>query len=714
MFTVETRSLLVFVACSLLATLPAGASDSLFDLSLDELMDLEAVVTSANRTAEEVRDVAASVVIVTREEIERYGYLSLTELLSDIPGLYVIDDYFAFGPNFGVRGYLAGDALDNMKILVDGVDQMFDVTASYTLATNPIPVAAIDRIEIIRGPTSVVYGSGSFFGVINIITNGLQQRGGGVEARLSIGERGHNEAFFRYSGKSDRFDYVFNASHTDSDGINVPYRQLAPDSTFAIRGVDPRGATDGRLTEESTFVGMNVRIDQFRFSATFGETRNPAYVFGPKAGPDGNAVRGIGNKLSAGYTDSVAPSWDLDLQLGYTNDSMNLEFFDEGGALLGVQELSSSSWALDGQLTGNLSKGLHLAVGANLRDVRQTKIYIDLFGAIPALTNTIFRVPTGDSIVTWGVFARSKLQVAPAVRFEFGLRAERTDPYDITTVSAAGTSAEATVRGRYEEDTIELLPQAAAIWSPTDEHVLKLLYGRSANRPSFFQNRLNSLDPDLRDLRPQIIETFELVYLGQVAPGLSIGANLFRNELTDLITRVARFDDDGSFLDSWSDNAGRVVTRGIELTGMMQASSNLSLNLSVTLNTSDDRESDRSVAYAPKHLAYLKLAWMPTTSISCALTANYVDGMETYFDTTLRNDSGGYGTRIGDAVGSSTVLGVNVRWSRDGPSTFWVNLRIANLLDETVRYPTTPNNPWASYGTVGWGRHALLTAGTRF
>ena len=133
-------------------------------LTLEELLSLE--ITTAGKKKEKISDIPASVVVVTREDIETYGYQSLEEILRNIPGLYFTDDYFT--QNFGVRGFWTNDPLRNVIILVNDVPQREYVVSSNFLEQINIPPEAIDRIEVIRGPMSVMYGTGAFFGAINI------------------------------------------------------------------------------------------------------------------------------------------------------------------------------------------------------------------------------------------------------------------------------------------------------------------------------------------------------------------------------------------------------------------------------------------------------------------------------------------------------------------------------------------------------------------
>jgi outer membrane receptor for ferrienterochelin and colicin len=111
----------------------------------------------------------------------------------------------------GVRGFWSGVPNDNIIILVNGVHQVNDMWSNYPLHKITVPVEAIDRIEVIRGPMSVVYGNGAFYGVINIFTN--DNSGGPLNiVGASAGSEKTKKLFIRTAGKQGDINYVFNAS----------------------------------------------------------------------------------------------------------------------------------------------------------------------------------------------------------------------------------------------------------------------------------------------------------------------------------------------------------------------------------------------------------------------------------------------------------------------------------------------------------------------
>src|SRR6186713_3613711 len=166
----------------LLAPSPAAeAQQPLPELSLEELMRLDTGrVFGASERLQPVTEAPASVSFITAEEIARYGYRTLADILRGVRGMYVTDDR-----NFsliGTRGFAKpGDYNSRILLLVNGHrvnDNIFgqaEIGAEFGL--DP---AMFERVEIIRGPASSLYGDSAFFAVVNVITRSGDSLGGGL------------------------------------------------------------------------------------------------------------------------------------------------------------------------------------------------------------------------------------------------------------------------------------------------------------------------------------------------------------------------------------------------------------------------------------------------------------------------------------------------------------------------------------------------------
>lgn len=150
---------------------PALASGSRSGLTGEDLLfqDIPSVLT-ASKYEQKVTEAPSSVSIVTAAEIRRYGYRTLADILRSVRGFYTT--YDRQNQYLGVRGFgRPGDANTRILVLLDGArvnNNIFDV-AGIGSEFN-IDVDLIDRVEIVRGPGSSLYGSNAFFAVVNVIT----------------------------------------------------------------------------------------------------------------------------------------------------------------------------------------------------------------------------------------------------------------------------------------------------------------------------------------------------------------------------------------------------------------------------------------------------------------------------------------------------------------------------------------------------------------
>jgi outer membrane receptor protein involved in Fe transport len=155
----------------------AEGTDGLDGLDLANL--LENVVVSATKSAVREDEAPAITTVINREEIRRWGYQSVAEVLKHVAGFYVIDDHII--PNVGIRGVSGGLRSESglIKVMINGRSVAFRSTAGNWLGAELIPLSAIQQIEIIRGPASSLYGADAFLGIINIVTRRPEVMDGG-------------------------------------------------------------------------------------------------------------------------------------------------------------------------------------------------------------------------------------------------------------------------------------------------------------------------------------------------------------------------------------------------------------------------------------------------------------------------------------------------------------------------------------------------------
>lgn len=223
--------------------LPAGArgaqDESVFELSLEQLRSVK--VLTATKTPVALHATPSVVTLLTADDIMRYGYQTLAEALSHVAGFVESDD--RLNHSFGVRGISAGaqSAARGIKILLDGQPIAFRSTQQQWTGDEFIPMNMVERIEIVRGPVSVLYGADALLGAVNVIT-----RRGSSGQRLATsyerGRDGRHGLLFSGSGSMQSEGYWLSwglqAGNEDRRRLDLP--RISPDyRRFAGRAFAP-------------------------------------------------------------------------------------------------------------------------------------------------------------------------------------------------------------------------------------------------------------------------------------------------------------------------------------------------------------------------------------------------------------------------------------------------------------------------------------------
>lgn len=201
------RRIDLLCTCWLISTVAGAQQDGL---------ELEQMVVTASRTPISLNDTGSSITIVTREEIERRQALSIADLLRDVPGI-AVSQSGGLGSRTQVR--VRGAEANHVLVMIDGVEAN-DPAAGDEFQFEHLSTSDIERIEIVRGPQSALWGSDAVSGIINVVTQDASGTSG-ANGFLETGSFGTARLGGNLGAENDTRRLRFGVSYVDTDGTNV-------------------------------------------------------------------------------------------------------------------------------------------------------------------------------------------------------------------------------------------------------------------------------------------------------------------------------------------------------------------------------------------------------------------------------------------------------------------------------------------------------------
>jgi vitamin B12 transporter len=268
---------------------------------------LDPIIVTATRTAQTADASLAAVTVITREELERRQAQSVQDLLRGLPGVDIANKG---GPGKATSVFLRGTESDHVLVLIDGVK----VGSASTGATafQDIPVEQIERIEIVRGPRSSLYGSEAIGGVIQIFT---RKGGGAAKPFFSLGGGSYRtrNASAGISGGGERGWYNLSASGIDTEGFNACNGKPSPGGAgcFTVEpDADGYRNRSGALRTGYRFAN-GVEVDAHLLRATGHTEFDGGFV---------NESQSVQQVLGGTLRFSPLDSWQLTLATGRSRD----------------------------------------------------------------------------------------------------------------------------------------------------------------------------------------------------------------------------------------------------------------------------------------------------------------------------------------------------------------------------------------------------------
>jgi len=598
---------LIIVSLGLLQTLSAHANsderlDHFLSLSLEELVNLETTIASNSKHT--ITNAPAVVTLITADDIKATGATNLMDVLEGVPGIHIRASHFAFRPLVHFRGANAAQTL----LMVNGTP-MKDMMWGFGIFWKGLPTSMIDRIEIIRGPGSALFGADASAGVINVIT----KTAGKIEhseAGIRVGSFNTKTAWMQHGDNWNGFDIGLTAELFSTDGHD-PFieadGQTSSDQTYATNtSYAPGTAGYGWDNKDIRF---SVAKNNWRLLADYIQ-HSDLEIGLTGAGVLDPVTQASDSRYNIDllYNDkSFSRNWALDAELSYLHlDYSSGDGFQErppgytdatGVYLDGIINQMRSAerrmnFETSGLYSGLENHGLRLGAGYTQQDLYSVEQFIN--SGIGPDGNPL---PIGSALVnvsdTAYAFAPEKMR---KISYLF-----------LQDVWAIDDDLELTVGARYDDysdfgNTFN--PRLALVWENSDRLTTKLIYGQAFRAPSY-QELFSETSRTLgnANLNPEQSKTTELAFSFIATKNLHLNLNLYNLKQTDIIRAVAVT----GLTKNQFQNTGDHTINGFELEAQWQTTKDVRISGNYSRNNQDD--SVFRTIQEPDQNAYLRLDW---------------------------------------------------------------------------------------------------------
>jgi outer membrane receptor for ferrienterochelin and colicins len=248
--------------------------EDIFNFDIQSLQETK--VESASKISQSIPETPANLMIVTKDQIEKRGYRNLLDLLNDLAGFNTTR--FANAGLFSAVGVRGITGQNYFKILRDGIE--IDMTQSEAVSVGMnYPLFGVERVEILIGGASVVYGADAVSGVINLITD-LEV---GLSSKISYGVDDYMYGDLRYSTKVNDNTFVFGVhAHRDQDyRLDELYSELYPKEDITLNGeiiqsAENRDFNFRPVYTRSAYFLLN--SENWSFGGNYSETEDSTYI----------------------------------------------------------------------------------------------------------------------------------------------------------------------------------------------------------------------------------------------------------------------------------------------------------------------------------------------------------------------------------------------------------------------------------------------------
>ena len=620
--------------------------NSFANSSLEEVM-----VTTATKTEKNIEGVSASIIVITEEEIQKTGASTLDKILEKVPSINAQYGRFPH-PSASSKASISlrGMGANGTLILVDGKRLSGETESPYEMTR--ITASMIERIEIVKGSMSTLYGSDAIGGVINIITKKIDKNVSTLD--LKYGSNGDGDAVnknvnFTNRGSVDKLRYKINTSIDDTTPykVNKSYTQQAinPSSGADLNGNsldNISGNYDVTYKDEATVKTIGTRLE-YDFSDNFTAGLDLSYFTEDREGQYlGNTSATSGGLITNTPVNSEDKNRRIDISSDFKyliNDdlSMNTKVYRSyykkrnytdpltfDGATNTKFSANVTIDTLESDLTYILNDSNIITTGLEYRKETRDS------GAInPDASSSEFIT----KVVNYkSLFIQDEIEISDTLNAIVGTRYDNISNADNKITLQAGLVKE------IAEDTSIRANYAQGYRTPdiAELYVVSMYY-KGAKR--YGSEVINTIKTESYDLKPEQSQTFELS-LSNKYENLSSVFTIFNNKVKDKIDLVSYNDSSSSTKYYTSENIDQVDIKGAEVSFDYDLNKDIDLGLNATYLKTEDESTGKELTYTPDISASFSVNYKITNDLNTNLMLRYIG--EQYSNSTNTEQTNDY------------------------------------------------------------------------
>lgn len=670
-------------------------------LTLEELMD--ATVTISTGTEKTVAEAPSIATVITQEQIERSSATTLSDVLESVPGLYVYPSS-VFYDSYDIRG-IHTDYNPQTMLMINGTKIPLPYNGARMQRFN-LPASLIQRIEVIKGPGSAVYGADAFSGIINVVTKNTDSPADTNEVGIRYGSYNSSEAYLHYKTAIGDGKIALNLSYMSNDNdksrVFTTDLQSVFDKTFGTNASHAPAPLEMR--EKRLNIALSGVYEDFEINFWGSMGRDLGMGAGIAQAIDqwghyDNDQAQLDIYHRSHFTNGI--EWEKKLALSYFSQKGYYHIFPKGTTLpIGSDGNAFSEGGgmvhfPDGFLGNPAIKGYAASLENTLKlSFGQHNLRLSA-GAVNTKENTYEKRNFGPSVIDGTApVVNGALTDVSGTQYNFAPNTDSNvffvSAQDEITLSKGWTITAGVRDDYYSNFGNTINPRLALVWHENPELSVKLLYGRAFRAPAvqelYTQNNPAALGNS--DLKPEVMEMYEFGVDFVPFSNLHGSVNLYHYQASELISTAP------AAVGMQFANVGKQSGRGVEALLQYQPQEGILLSADYAYRWTKDDITGKKAVGAPVHIGHLRADW--------EFVSNAILTWETQFVADIPRAENDPRQKIADYSVSNLSIGYDIdkQWSG--------KLAARNLFDKKYYYPTT-NTSISDYPAPGRSVYAQIS-----